>query len=348
MKDTATQQNQIHSAFDDEVQSYFQDQDENTLKDDAGIIVIKSIGDPKSNDGRKLNNQYRGVLGRKLPFRKVERELEQLHTELCNKFPWSENCIDVLIGQLCMQAYFSSNYFKLPPILLAGPQGTGKTTLLKELCAACDVPFQLVSGAIPDSGGLFGVSRGWATSKPSALFNFMVDNNTVNPVVFIDELDKALAITENKNGNLQSCLLTMMGAKDWYDPCLLSALDLSQVSFLASANDVDVIYGPLRDRFMILEMSEPGIEHIDICLENIRREFQDMLGCQKLPYFPELASRLVKRYRATVSGSISLRSLKKEYADELRHFAMQARGFEVKPAECKTTENLPKVGFALH
>ena len=330
-----------------EVASYFDS--ENNVEKNQSIETLKildSVGDPTSNDGRRFARQFATERAKTFPLKASRTSLEDFYNELIGTFPWAKSPIEEIVGHLCISSTYGANpTFLLPPLLLVGDKGTGKTTLLKKIAELTGIDLMLSSGAVSDSGGLLSVARGWSTSRPSGVFSFMVERKLANPIIFIDELDKAQDISANQNGNLQSALLSMIGSEKYYDNCLLGNLNFSRVSFVASANDETNIYEPLLDRFLVLTMPKPQKQHIEVALRNIECELKKSLNCSQLPTFEFLASELRLKY--SESGNISLRQLKRDYLNKLQAAATREAGFNFTPSEQKfERENC--VGFALH
>ena len=299
--------------LEDEIEQYFNGPSE-------GMVVLSKIGDNKSAEGKKLSQRFQKFTQQKLPLKTIDFELQSLYDELSIEFPWAVNVVEHIVGNLAITKTFSVGepVLRFNPTLLVGPKGTGKTSLLKRLCVLSHIPMQLVSGAMPDSGGFLPVARGWATAQPSGLFSFMVENECANPAVFIDELDKAKAIDDNRNGNLQASLLSMVGADRYFDNCLQGDLNLSKISWFASANSSETVYEPLLDRFTSISMEGPTRAHIPAVMQNIKNELSRSLGCDVslLPDFPNLRPDLMVRDNSC--ETFSLRELKRNYEERLK------------------------------
>lgn len=98
----------------------------------------------------------------------------------------------------------------------------------------------------------------------------MAGNATANPMLLLDELDKAGG--SERHGHVHHALLSMLepaSAGSWYDQCLLAPCDLSQVSWIACANNLDPIPAALRSRFRVVTMPPPEPEHFDAVLASV-------------------------------------------------------------------------------
>jgi ATP-dependent Lon protease len=237
-----------------------------------GMIICEAVGDDKSNEGRNIKNRYSDIINVSLGYAGDLKNIDSIYHDLASKFPWADNIIQIICGQLAMLKYDQDNDFiKLPSILLEGSPGCGKTYLLTEIASMLGLPFSLVPcGGSADSGGLLPVARGWATSRACGPIQTILQYKKANPVVILDELEKSSVSNNNKNGSLPSALLSMMtGDGLYYDSCLQSNVDLSAVSFVGTANTTQGLPEALIDRFLVLSMGTPKKKHFNVIINNI-------------------------------------------------------------------------------
>ena len=248
---------------------------------DNGKIVLSEIGDVDSREGQDLKRRYKSILNVKLNPQISDINIKNLYYDLKSKFPWALEVVDIVCGQLALHE-MNSTSSKLPPLLLVGPPGCGKTHLLSDIAKFINARFALVPCAgTADHGGLNAVARGWSSCRPCAPVIYMEQFRVPDPIIIIDELDKSSgAENKNSNGSVTGALLTMMsGGERYFDQCLLSEVDLSHVNFMATANKLDSIPEPLRDRFTIIHMKGPKSEHFDVLFNNIIKD----LNFENLP-----------------------------------------------------------------
>lgn len=240
---------------------------------DKGIVICETVGDDKSNEGRNIKNRYSDILNVNIGFAGKLDDIDTVYNELSGKFPWAENIIEIICGQLAITKYDNNNngFTKLPSLLLQGNPGCGKTYLLTEITKLIELPFALIPcGGSADSGGLLPVARGWATSRACGPVQTILACKKANPVIILDELEKSSVNGNNKTGSLPSALLSMMtGDGIYYDSCLQANVNLSAISFVGTANSLDGLPEALVDRFMTLTMSTPKEEHFNAIIENI-------------------------------------------------------------------------------
>lgn len=226
-----------------------------------GRVVLREIGDPKSKDGLELHKRFKHVVGIQLPYGGAMPAPGAIAGCISVRWPWAADAARFIEGRMALMRHSFSDFVRLPPILLVGETGSGKTTIALEIAEAIGVQALLVScGGVADSGGLAATTRGWATNRPSAPFLAMAQSGTANPMVVLDELDKGTP-ARSQNGSVWASALSMLEKSDrFHDSCLQADVDLSAISFIATANDTSVLPPELRDRFQVVKVPRPRPE----------------------------------------------------------------------------------------
>lgn len=187
-----------------------------------------------------------------------------------------------------------------PILCLVGPPGTGKTSLGKSIARSIGREYARISlGGVKDEAEIRGHRRTYVGAMPGRFIQALRKAGSSNPVIIIDELDK---IGSDFRGDPSAAMLEVLDPqqnKTFYDNYLGVPFDLSKVMFIATANSIDSISAPLRDRMEVIELSGYTLEEkVNITKKHLVRKALHDSGLQDqiINFSDELLSDMLVNY----------------------------------------------------
>lgn len=185
-------------------------------------------------------------------------------------FPNFSDAIDLIEGAAALSTLTSDAFFYIPPLLLVGPPGVGKTHFCQALGSLIGIDFNRIDiGTASSSASLMGLSFSWSTGQAGEIFNTLTNSEYANPIIMLDEIDKAVG---NQNAPIAPallCLLERENAKQFRDEGILLPLNASHVNWIATANHLDTISTPVLSRLLIAQIRPPSPEQTVKIIKNI-------------------------------------------------------------------------------
>ncbi|MEX0864032.1 MAG: endopeptidase La [Acidimicrobiia bacterium] len=233
-------------------------------------------------------------------------------------------------------------------LLLVGPPGVGKTSLGESVARALGRKFVRVAlGGIRDEAEIRGHRRTYVGARPGRIARALTEAGTMNPVFLLDEMDK---VGSDWRGDPSSALLEVLDPAQnhtFRDNYLEVDLDLSDILFIATANVVETIPGPLLDRTEMIRIDGyTDVEKVEIARDHLlpRQLRAAGLEPEELDVTEDALAAIVDRY----TREAGVRNLERELGKLARKVATEVAkgsdgGIIVDEADVLTYLGKPKV-----
>jgi ATP-dependent Lon protease len=231
------------------------------VPEDHIVVCRLTEAATKNPKMKEIVGPLKAIINTPLPLVLVP-PLHEVRGQLVFEFPYAVNVIDFALADLV-----SRRTVRLRPLLLIGEPGGGKSRFARRLGQLFCLGVWRTDASRSDGAVFGGTDKRWYSAEPCHPFLAVAQSKQANPLVLIDELEKAG--TRSDYGRLWDCILAFLEpetAARYPDPALQTELDLSHVSYIATANALDPLPSPLRDRFRIINFPKPGPEHMNALL----------------------------------------------------------------------------------
>lgn len=345
-------QNKVKKDLDKQQREYFLQQQMRTIQDELG-------DNPQTQDVRDLKQKAKTKKWNERVEKNFYKELEKLQRmnpqgaeysvqlnflDLILDLPWGTQSKDNLdlkrAKRILERDHFGlekvksrileylavlkiKGNMKSPILCFYGPPGVGKTSLGKSIAEALGRKYVRMSlGGMHDESEIRGHRKTYIGAMPGRIIQNIKKAETSNPVFVLDEIDK---LGKSSHGDPSSALLEVLDPEQnetFQDNYVENEFDLSRVMFIATANNISEIQGPLRDRMEIIEVNGYTIEEkIEIAKKHLLPKQLKLHGISKkeLVLTPKAIEKIIERY----TNESGVRGLDKLIAKVVRNRARQ-------------------------
>lgn len=215
------------------------------------------------------------------------------------------------------------NNMKAPILCFYGPPGVGKTSLGKSIAEALGRKYIRMSlGGLHDESEIRGHRKTYIGAMPGRILTQLKKSEYSNPVFVLDEIDK---LGRSNHGDPSSALLEVLDPEQnhsFYDNYLETEYDLSRVMFIATANSLAEIQGPLRDRMEIIDVTGYTVEEkIEIAKQHLIPKQLEEHGVTKKEF--AMDKKMIEKVVEGYTNESGVRGLDKKIAKLVRSRARQ-------------------------
>jgi ATP-dependent Lon protease len=344
--------NKVKKDLDKQQREYFLHQQMRTIQDELG-------DNPQTQDVRELEERAKNKKWSEAVEKSFRKELEKLqrmnpqgaeytvqlnYLDLLLDLPWSDFTKDNLdlnrAKRILARDHFGlekvkerileylavlklKGNMKSPILCFYGPPGVGKTSLGKSIAEALGRKYVRMSlGGVHDEAEIRGHRKTYIGAMPGRIMQNLKKAASANPVFVLDEIDK---LGRSNHGDPSSALLEVLDPEQnhsFYDNYVESEFDLSKVMFIATANSLSEIQGPLRDRMEIIEVNGYTIEEkIEIAKRHLLPKQIQEHGIQAKDI--SLDKKVIEKMIEEYTNESGVRSLDKVVAKLVRNRARQ-------------------------
>ncbi|MCQ2095292.1 MAG: endopeptidase La [Bacteroidaceae bacterium] len=325
----ASIQNKTHEELTKQQRDYFLQQELKNIQQELGDGQLSDIDRfLAESKKKKWNDDVRELFGKELAKMKhmssnsPDYQLQFTYLETLLSLPWNFMTKDNLNLQNAEKVLDKDHYgmekvkerilehlavlktrgdFKSPIICLYGPPGVGKTSLGKSIAKAMRRKYVRVSlGGVHDEAEIRGHRKTYIGAMPGRIIKSIQKAESSNPVFILDEIDKVG--TDGVHGDPASALLEVLDPEQnvaFHDNYLDCDYDLSNVMFIATANNISSIPAPLLDRMELIEVSGYLTEEkIEIAKRHLVPQELDKLGMkdQKIRLTSDAIEKVIEGY----------------------------------------------------
>jgi hypothetical protein len=197
-----------------------------------------------------------------------EHRADELAASLHAEFPWLSAATEQVWHAMRRSVREGWPGFRLPPLLLDGPPGIGKSVWARELGRLIGVPSMVVEATNESASfGVVGSQRGWNNAAPGRVLQTIMQSRVGNPIVIIDEVEKAGSVhsSNGRSFDLTTSLLPLLESEtagNWSCPFFEVRFDMGWIGWVMTSNDYRQLPAPLLSRCPPLKLRPPFLDEL--------------------------------------------------------------------------------------
>jgi len=286
-----------------------------TSKALAPFPTVRDLSDEKREPLRRLALTGASVLGPD-----TVDAVDQLVSDLHADAPWMRQVSTFIMLHLRASVGAGEPGLLLPPILLVGDPGCGKSQYAVRIAELAAVPMRRIDVGSGAAGfRISGLEKGWNGANPGVPVETVIATKTANAMFVVDEIDKAGALIGTKGGGTSVTvslleLLEPATASAFECPAYRLPFDLSRLAWILTANVLEDVPYTIRDRCKVFQVPNPTSEDLIAVFDRQIRDLDDV--------------ELVATARSTLASSLSNGTMSLR---QLRAYIAAVRGFSSRP-----------------
>lgn len=241
------------------------------------VVVMPRLSRPGRKDAiREIAEAAKGLVGVAMPLVPVPLDWGWWTAQLDAEFPHAH-----AVTRIIAAAQRGRTTWGGVPFCLRGAPGGGKTRFFRRAAELGGLPFSRYACDQATDNSFAGTPSRWSTCTPNFPLAEIQRHRVANPVICLDEVEKAGGSRGSNGGKLHDCLVSVLepeSARTYRDAMFDAECDLSHVLWWMTCNDVVGIPGPILDRIRIVEFPLPGAEHLAALAPQIAREIVKAQG----------------------------------------------------------------------
>lgn len=247
-------------------------------------------------------------------------EVDHLAADLHAEAPWMCEASNFIMLRLRANVAAGETGLLLPPVLLVGDPGCGKSEYARRVAEIAGVPSRRIDVGSGAAGfRISGLEKGWNSASPGVPVETVITTRVANPLFVVDEIDKAGMLKGSRSAgtSVTVSLLEMLEpatAAKFECPAYRLPFDMSRLVWILTANDLDNVPAPIRDRCRVFRVPNPTPGHLLSVFDRLTGDIDDR--------------DLVSDARATLETSLSSAAMSLR---RLRAFIAAVRAFSSKP-----------------